>query len=248
MIVKQAELLTEKGVYYIKNIITSRVYIGSTKQSFRIRYLHHINRLRSNRHKNLYLQRSFNKYGEDNFIFGIIEICNKNICFEREQYYMDNNKNLYNINKLATGIDNSQKDVIEKRRQTMLRRYASGELDHLKEINRNKVPWNKGISYESTDHLKVPKKVKGDKTKSKLTKRTKLPRVAVYDNNNNLLGIWRSAKDLEEWSLTDENNLPINSRFSVERMNKPIKLLQSVNINKACKYNKPYKGLYFKFL
>ena len=248
MIVKQAELLTEKGVYQIRNLITERIYVGSTKMSFQKRYFHHVNRLRNNAHKNAYLQHSFNKHGEDNFIFEILEVCSKDKCLEREQHYLDNTIDLYNINPFATGIDSSQKDVIEKRRQTMLRKYKSGELDCMKELARNRIPWNKGKKYESTDHLKVPKEKKGDRLKDRITKRKKLPKIEVYDASGVFLGKWNSSKDLEEWSLTDANNLPIQSRFSVERMGKPVKLLQSVNINKSCKTGNPYKGLIFKFL
>ena len=64
----------------------------------------------------------------------------------------------------------------------------------------------------------------------------------------NLLGEWRSAKDIEDFSKTNDNNLPIKSRFKGDkRMGIPVKFLQSVNINKACKTGKTYKNLYFKY-
>jgi len=63
------------------------------------------------------------------------------------------------------------------------------------------------------------------------------------------LGRWRSAKDLEEFSYTSENNLPVKSRFSEKGKNGiPCYVLQSSNINKSCKTNKPYKSLYFKYV
>jgi len=247
MIVKQVELLNNSGVYKILNLVNGKCYIGSTQMTFKKRYLHHTNRLRNNKHKNQHLQNAFNKYGEDNFEFQIIEICEKEKCLEIEQLYLNNTTDLYNINLLATGINSSQLDIIEKRRQTMLKKYANGELDHVKEILRNKIPWNKGIKYESTDHLKVPKKNKGDRSKDKLTKRSKLPEVEVYSLNGEFLGKWNSARDLQDWSLTELNTLPIKSRFKNGYRNIPLNMLQAVNINKACRLNKPYKGLIFKF-
>lgn len=237
-----------KGVYSIINKINLKKYIGSTTESFIKRWNLHKWELRNNKHKNSHLQYAWNKYKEENFEFIILEELESNI-LEREQYYIDKEdfENLYNINLFATGGSQFSKESIEKRRQTMLKKYASGELDHIKEINRNKEPWNKGKKYISTDHLKVPKINKGSRENFKENKRINLPEIEVYDTNNNLLGCWRSSKDLEEWSLTDHNNLPIISRFKSEHKGKPIKLLQSVNINKAVKTQKTYKGLIFKY-
>ena len=41
------------------------------------------------------------KYGIDNFYFEIIEICEPNICIEKEQYWMDLLKPHYNLLKKA---------------------------------------------------------------------------------------------------------------------------------------------------
>lgn len=68
--------------------------------------------------------------------------------------------------------------------------------------------------------------------------------IFVYDEYYNFLDSFRSSKDLEEMSLN--LNFPLKSRFKCERMGKPIKLLQSVNILKSIKTGKTYKGLYFK--
>jgi|LakMenE01Jun11ns_1017448.scaffolds.fasta_scaffold9627600_1 group I intron endonuclease len=248
--VNNLEDLLKSGVYLIKNIINNKVYIGSTKMSIHKRVNHHIGRLRINTHKNAHLQNSYNKYGEDNFIIEILEITDKNDTLIREQYwinnYKENNKILYNINPLATGPDLS-KETIEKRRQTMLKKYASGEFDHIKEKLKNRIPWNKGKKYESTEHLKVSKNKKGDRDNFSKNCREKLPEIYVYDLNKSFIAKWNCSKDIEDWSITDENNYPIKSRFNTERMGKPIKLLQSVNINKSCKTGKPYKGLYFSY-
>lgn len=100
------------GVYCIKNIKNNKLYIGSTTVQFVKRLNLHVWELNSNKHKNKYLQNSWNKYKEDSFIFEIIEICDKNKCLEREQYYIDTYKiqNLYNINPLASGTPNLSKE------------------------------------------------------------------------------------------------------------------------------------------
>lgn len=62
------------GIYKIENKINGKIYIG---QSIDInnRLRHHKTALKGNYHPNRHLQYSFNKYGEDNFIFEIIDIC-----------------------------------------------------------------------------------------------------------------------------------------------------------------------------
>jgi len=71
--------------------------------------------------------------------------------------------------------------------------------------------------------------------------------VAVYDVKNNLLGTWNSAIELSEWSLTKENNLPIESAYSVGWRGCPVNYLQCGKIQKSCKYNIAYKGLFFRY-
>lgn len=61
-----------KGIYKITNLINQKVYIG---QSDRLndREREHFYRLNRNEHHNEHLQRAFNKYGKDNFIFECVE-------------------------------------------------------------------------------------------------------------------------------------------------------------------------------
>lgn len=85
------------GVYRIYNIVNGKFYIGSTTWSFQKRWRTHRNQLRKNRHNNPHLQYSWNKHGESNFIFEIIESCDKSKCFQREQHYIDTLNPQYNI-------------------------------------------------------------------------------------------------------------------------------------------------------
>ena len=91
------------GVYKIRNIINDDCYIGSTSNSsgFNHRWRTHIYALNHNKHHSIILQRAWNKYGKDNFIFEIIEECLGKICIEREQFYMDTIRPKYNIQKCA---------------------------------------------------------------------------------------------------------------------------------------------------
>lgn len=62
------------GIYCIKNKVNNKIYIGQSTDIYG-RMRHHKSELRNNHHKNTYLQNSWNKYGEDNFEFYILEEC-----------------------------------------------------------------------------------------------------------------------------------------------------------------------------
>lgn len=92
------------GIYIITNEVNSKCYIGKSEISIEGRWKDHINKLKSNKHINRNskpdkLQKAWNKYGEDNFTFDILEECLPEECNEREIYwiaYYDSFKNGYN--------------------------------------------------------------------------------------------------------------------------------------------------------
>lgn len=78
----------KSGIYYILNIINNKIYIGSSK-FLRGRILSHISHLNRNAHNNDKLQRSWNKYAAENFIFGIVEYCEIENLENKENYWID---------------------------------------------------------------------------------------------------------------------------------------------------------------
>jgi len=79
-----------RGIYKIKNITNNKVYIGSSVNIHK-RWEEHKTKLRNNKHHSYKLQRAWNKYGQDNFIFETIDIFNGEIkeLRELEQDYLD---------------------------------------------------------------------------------------------------------------------------------------------------------------
>lgn len=77
------------GIYVIQNIINNKLYIGSSNNIHK-RKISHFGNLRRNKHNNRKLQYSFNKYGEENFVFCLIEsIDNLDNLLIREQLWID---------------------------------------------------------------------------------------------------------------------------------------------------------------
>lgn len=101
------------GIYRIYSKTTNKSYIGmasayknknKNRRGFYVRYHTHLNKLLKNIHHNKYLQNSFNKYGKEDFIFEILEICKPEECSNLEIKYMDLYKSMitengYNIIK-----------------------------------------------------------------------------------------------------------------------------------------------------
>lgn len=93
------------GIYRIQNKQDGKCYYGSSA-NIEKRLTQHLKTLRNSTHHNAHLQRAWNKYGEDVFVFEIVEECEPDQMLIREQYYLDINVDGYNIGKKSSGGDN----------------------------------------------------------------------------------------------------------------------------------------------
>lgn len=140
----------KSGIYIIKSIINNKIYIGSSINVKR-RQIDHINKLRANKHPNIKLQRHYNKYGEKDLVFNIIEYCDKSKLIELEQKYIDIKKPFFNINKIAGNclgrkctekqlnalkIGQSNPEVIKKRILTITGKKRNLTLNHINNIKK----------------------------------------------------------------------------------------------------------------
>lgn len=88
------------GIYIIMNTANEKCYVGQSDNVDR-RIKAHKCALRNGTHYNNYLQRSWDKYGEDSFEFALLEACSKSDLDAREMYYIklyDAFNNGYNMN------------------------------------------------------------------------------------------------------------------------------------------------------
>ncbi len=82
---KKKEVIS--GIYKITNKANDRVYIGQSYHCLQ-RKTQHWHELRKNKHSNSHFQNAWNKYGEENFEFEIIEKCSEDERPERERYWI----------------------------------------------------------------------------------------------------------------------------------------------------------------
>lgn len=100
------------GIYIIKNMENSKVYVGSSR-NIEGRFRVHKSRLRLNKHHAPHLQKSYN-LNPDKFDFQIIEIVNDlSILEQREQYWVDHFQSYksefgYNAVRTVSQIDPSR--------------------------------------------------------------------------------------------------------------------------------------------
>lgn len=128
-------------IYEIRNIITNDIYIGSTN-NFKKRIWTHKRQLIKNKHHSIYLQRSVNKYGLNNFMFNILELAESKDLLKTEQHYIDSKNPSYNCAKSSTAPMKNKKHSDEtKRKMSQIHKgnkYNLGKKhsDEYKEIKR----------------------------------------------------------------------------------------------------------------
>lgn len=134
------------GVYKIENTINGKLYIGSAV-NIKGRFAMHKSTLRKGSHANRYLQRAWDKYGEQAFKFTMLLYCSRDNLLMYEQRAMDMNNNLYNIcptagNKLGTVYSEESKKKIS-------------------EAKKGCIPWNLNIPRTDKEKQKMSESHKG---------------------------------------------------------------------------------------
>ena len=66
----------KSGIYKIENTVTGECYVGSAV-NLAERKSGHFSKLKQGKHHSAYLQRSFNKHGEEAFVFSALERCER---------------------------------------------------------------------------------------------------------------------------------------------------------------------------
>jgi group I intron endonuclease len=146
-------ILNLSGVYQLKNKINNDIYIGSTV-NLRKRKAMHFHLLRKNEHHNSFLQKAFDEYGEENFIFEVLLYCDKQFLTYYEQKLLDKFVPEYNISTNSEsniGIKLSQ-ETRDKMSKSHIGKKASEET-------RKKIAENsKNISDETRKKLSESRK------------------------------------------------------------------------------------------
>ena len=110
------QLLNKTCIYKIVHIPTQRCYVGHTTQGAQWRWYGHLYCLIRGTHLSKYMQNVWNKYGQDEFEFVLIEYCDPKDRLVREQYWIDELDSVFNTAKVA-GTTYGTKRTVEVRKK-----------------------------------------------------------------------------------------------------------------------------------
>lgn len=106
----------DAGVYRIRNLNNGKIYVGSSSRLNK-RWIKHRSMLRKGIHVNPILQNSWNKHGEDAFIFETLITCHPTMCLWYEQQFLDRWVPEYNLMPTAGGLTLGHKRSEETKRR-----------------------------------------------------------------------------------------------------------------------------------
>ena len=136
------------GIYKIVNTVNGHKYVGSG-MSVKGRWRTHLHCLRKNKHHSPYLQRAWNKYGEEAFEFIVIEECEpiKEVLLEREQFWIDElhayGKTGYNGTPKAANSLGYKHTEESKKKISEANKDRPRMSDEMKEFHRQRMIGNK---------------------------------------------------------------------------------------------------------
>lgn len=140
----------ETGIYKITCIENNRIYVGSAK-NLNKRWLRHLSDLKNNKHINIHLQRAYNKYGKDTFLFEVVEICPVDELLIREQFYLDTLNPEFNIGKQSSGGDNLTKNPNKEEIINKIKKTINDNISSMTEEER-KEKWGRGFGEKNPNY------------------------------------------------------------------------------------------------
>jgi group I intron endonuclease len=174
-------------------------YIGSAA-NFNRRKKQHINDLKKNNHHNILLQRHFNKYGINDFIFStILDVDDNEKLISQEQLFLDTTKPKFNICKKAGSLlGNKHSEEFKERQRDRMRgnKHGLGKRPKL------------GIPFPEASKKKSSETQKGRK------------RGPFTEDHKQKIGLANKTRIWSDASREKQRNHRLGKRLSEETKNK----------------------------
>jgi len=144
----------KSGIYMWKNTINEKQYIGSAVDLFnRLSFYYSCKAMKNLLKKSQsHICSALLKYGHDKFSLTILEYCKKEICVEREDFYLSTEKHEYNILEKAGSSkgrkhSDKSKKIISEAKKGQARPEGAGKPSQVIEVTDIKT--NKTTTYDS---------------------------------------------------------------------------------------------------
>lgn len=207
------------GIYKITNKLNGKIYVGESVNIY-LRWNEHRCRLRNNYNDSEHLQNAWNKYGEENFEFEVIEKCKIEELKKREHYWVNllksnDRKKGYNI-KLTNDEDKYLISDETRLKISIANKGRIHSLERNKKISLSKI----NIKRDSLTKNKISKTLKekyknnniinpmNGKNQSKETKQkiSEKAKNRIRKSRNNLIVLDINNQEIEKLSLKDGIN------------------------------------------
>jgi group I intron endonuclease len=176
------------GVYIIQNIINEHFYIGHSRD-IEGRICVHSKSLERHCHHSKYLQRAYDKYGEDNFVYDILVACDESLLELKEQELIDKLHPQYNVNLIVSDPPMKGKHHSKEYKIGMSKRMLGNQ-------------YAVGTKHSDEDRRKTSERMKGNKFNAwagkKHSEETKKRMSLAQIGNQNSVGCWKGRKHSEE--------------------------------------------------
>lgn len=162
-------------LYEIRNIINGKRYIGRTCEPEKRWYRHRLE-LNKGTHHSIYLQRAWDKYGEENFVFNILDTREtlEEIQLLEESYICELNENLYNVSTQSSGGDlisyhPNHDEIVERVKESILKRVENMTEEERQEKSES-VMGEKNPNYKHGKYSKAEKERRREEWSKKSNK------------------------------------------------------------------------------
>lgn len=162
------------GIYLIKNKVNCKVYVGSSI-NIELRWKVHISTLNNKRYgkTNKYFQNQWNKYGQENFEFSILEYCSIDQIADRENYWMefyDSRNTLKGYNKRSAYGKTPPKKHSEESKRKMSESLKGRKIEFTDEWKRNisESAKKRGSNFAGKKHTEETRKKMSESAKKQV--------------------------------------------------------------------------------
>lgn len=217
----EKEIIIESGIYAISNNRNGKLYIG---QSINLdsRKNQHFKSLKKNKHFNIHLQSSYNKYGENAFDFIVLERCSQKELDAKETYYIEKYSSMTRTkgyNMRSGGGTNMLSEESRKRiSETRKLRISQGLIKPIKNV----------FSKESLDKMSASQiRYWSDETLriNQYLKMSKIPKEKV----ERIKTFLSEDLDMPCADVAKRFNVPVNSIVHMQQLNSHVYVCKELN-------------------